>query len=122
MAPFDFAPFRVQGVHLHVRYIVELPHLDCKPFEGRGCVFGHFASLGDKWRGTANVREGGLSPPDAGLGSQSPRPAPPPSALQTPPHGGRLPPSGRRKSLAALPGPRGAFSGAPAPSGSPIET
>ena len=56
-----------------------------------------------------------------------PRPAPPPSPPRPPPpldpsSHRRFPPSGRRKSLATLPRPCGAFSGAPSPSDSPIRT
>lgn len=65
-------------------------------------------------------RDGGPAR-EEGLGSAPPA-APPPLPLQTPPHAGRFPPCGRRKSPAALPCPRGAFSGAPAPSASAIRT
>lgn len=51
------------------------------------------------------------------LGLPRPRPC-----ARPPPHAGHFPPSGRRKWPAVRPCPRGAFSGAPAPSGSRVRT
>lgn len=99
-----------------------LPLLDCKPFEGRGCVFLYALRSSRRLIPACSEqgRDGGPSR-EEGLGSAPPaRPAsflpPDPSSRR------RFPPGGRRKSPAALPCPRGAFSGAPAPSASPIRT
>lgn len=80
--------------------------------------------MGSKaWSTVCERRREGLRPNEKRPEPQRPQTAPPPSLpLQTPPHSRRFPPSGRRKLPAALPCPRGAFSGAPAPTSSRVRT
>lgn len=70
---------------------------------------------GPHWGESTRVATGRLL--TQGLGLPRPRPC-----ARPPPHAGYFPPSRRRKWPAVRPCPRGAFSGAPAPSGSRVRT
>lgn len=96
--------------------------LDCKLFEGRGCVFMYLAPPSLKHWGPVGLWRVSTPGTTGCLFTQSldlPRPRP---CARPPPHAGHFPPSGRRKWPAVRPCPRGAFSGAPAPSGSRVRT
>lgn len=81
----------------------------------------YFAPRSHKyWRAFAGRDRSSPRGPEHGPAAPSPSPFRP--CTPTPPHAGPFPPSGRRKSLAALPCPHGVFSGVPAPSGSPTGT
>lgn len=100
------------GAAIAATYVSYLPLLNWKPSEGRA-VSSRTGLLSATRTGVQ--RACGRDPSHRLPAAPRPRPAPPPASLQTPPHAGCFPPSGRRKSPAARPCPRGAFSGTPAP-------
>lgn len=91
MALFNSVPLVFRGFN-RMSLIFDLLLLDCKPCEGRGCVFMHFAPLGDKRQCTVSTC--GVMAPQRRKADTTPRPPGPP----------RLPPDpSSRRPLPAFP-------------------
>lgn len=116
-----FTSFHVSA-GLLLLLLLQVSLLNWELFEDRGCVFMYLAppSLRLWCVGSAFGGEHAWhhrAPVMWSLGLARPRPC-----ARPPPHAGHFPPSGRRKWPSVRPCPRGAFSGAPAPSGSRVRT